>query len=118
MAVGLIVNPTAGRGTGKNFHQMILDEFAKLGVDVVDLTSRSVEEAKAKTQVAIAHRQIDALVVAGGDGMVHLGVNLVVDAKVPLGPKFVEVLEAADSRRPVGQLCQSSVPEAAMPPKP
>ena len=27
-----------------------------------------------------AHQQIEGLVVAGGDGMVHLGVNLVTDA--------------------------------------
>lgn len=100
MTVGLIVNPTAGRGKGRSYHRVILDEFAKLGVDVVDLTSRSVEEAKAKTQVAVANQQIDALVVAGGDGMVHLGVNLVVDAKLPLG--IIACGTGNDSARALG----------------
>ncbi|MFM1796190.1 MAG: hypothetical protein RLZZ340_867 [Actinomycetota bacterium] len=73
MTVGLIVNPTAGRGAGRNNHQVILDAFAKLGVEVLDLTSRSKDEAEAKARVAIANEKIHALVVAGGDGMVHLG---------------------------------------------
>mgnify|MGYP000653236943 CR=1 FL=1 len=47
MTVGLIVNPTAGRGAGRNNHQVILDAFAKLGVEVLDLTSRSKDEAEA-----------------------------------------------------------------------
>ena len=85
MAVGLIVNPTAGRGSGRDNHQVIVREFEKLGIEVLDLTSRSSAEAEAKARVAIANQKIDALVVAGGDGMVHLGVNLVTEAQIPLG---------------------------------
>ena len=85
MAVGLIVNPTAGRGSGRDNHQVIVSEFEKLGIEVLDLTSRSSAEAEAKARVAIANQKIDALVVAGGDGMVHLGVNLVTEAQIPLG---------------------------------
>ena len=85
MTVGLIVNPTAGRGAGRNNHQVILDAFAKLGVEVLDLTSRSKDEAEAKARVAIANEKIQALVVAGGDGMAHLGVNLAMEFGLKFG---------------------------------
>lgn len=100
MAVGLLVNPTAGRGLGRECHPLIVNEFKRLGVEVVDLTSRSIEEAEAKARMAIAHQQIDALVVAGGDGMVHLGVNLVTDAKLPLG--IIACGSGNDSARALG----------------
>jgi diacylglycerol kinase (ATP) len=100
LAIGLLVNPTAGRGSGRENHPVITAEFAKLGVEVIDLTSRSIEEAEAKARMAIAHQQIDALVVAGGDGMVHLGVNLVADAMIPLG--IIACVTGNDSARALG----------------
>lgn len=100
MAIGLIVNPTAGRGLGRQNHPLIVAEFERLGVEVVDLTSRSIEEAEARARMAIAHQQIDALVVAGGDGMVHLGVNLATDAKLPLG--IIACGSGNDSARALG----------------
>ena len=100
MAIGLIVNPTAGRGNGRAQYPMITETFDRLGVDVVDFTSRSIEEAEARARMAIAHQQIEALVVAGGDGMVHLGVNLVTDAKLPLG--IIACGTGNDSARALG----------------
>ena len=100
MAIGLLVNPTAARGAARAHHPVITAEFEKLGIDVIDLTSRSIEEAEAKARMAIAHQQIDALVVAGGDGMVHLGVNLVADAKIPLG--IIACGTGNDSARALG----------------
>ncbi|MFM6963800.1 MAG: diacylglycerol/lipid kinase family protein, partial [Micrococcales bacterium] len=38
-----------------------------------------------KAQTAIARGEITHLLVAGGDGMVNIGVNLVADADIPLG---------------------------------
>ena len=100
MAIGLLVNPTAARGAARAHHPVIKAEFERLGLEVVDLTSRSIEEAEAKARMAIAHQQIDALVVAGGDGMVHLGVNLVTDAKIPLG--IIACGTGNDSARALG----------------
>jgi diacylglycerol kinase (ATP) len=85
---------------GRESHPLIVDEFKRLGVEIVDLTSRSIEEAEAKARMAIAHQQIDALIVAGGDGMVHLGVNLVTDAKLPLG--IIACGSGNDSARALG----------------
>lgn len=100
MPIGLLVNPSAGRGKAREHHPVIKAEFERLGVEVVDLTSRSIEEAEAKARMAIAHQQIDALVVAGGDGMMHLGVNLVTDAKLPLG--IIACGTGNDSARALG----------------
>jgi len=100
VAIGLLVNPTAARGAARAHHPVIKAEFERLGLEVVDLTSRSIEEAEAKARMAIAHQQIDALVVAGGDGMVHLGVNLVTDAKIPLG--IIACGTGNDSARALG----------------
>ena len=100
MTIGLIVNPTAGRGSGREHHGVITAEFERLGVDVLDLSARSIEEAEAKARMAIAHQQIEALVVAGGDGMVHLGVNLATDAKIPLG--IIACGTGNDSARALG----------------
>ena len=85
MTVGVIVNPSAGRGNGREQHPLIIGEFARRGIDFVDFTSRSMAEAEAKARVAIAGGSIDAIVVAGGDGMAHLGVNLAMEFGLKFG---------------------------------
>ena len=85
MTVGVIVNPTAGRGNGREQHPLIIAEFERRGIDYVDFTSRSMAEAEAKARVAIAGGSIEAIVVAGGDGMAHLGVNLAMEFGLKFG---------------------------------
>ncbi|MEN9713622.1 MAG: hypothetical protein RLZZ164_286 [Actinomycetota bacterium] len=85
MTLGLIVNPTAGRGKGKTHHAEIVAELNRLGVEFVDFTSRSREECEAKARVAIASGQVTSLAVAGGDGMINIGANLAMEGGVPLG---------------------------------
>ena len=57
----------------------------KSGVDYIDFSARSKAEAEARVRIAIAARQIDTLIVAGGDGMAHLGVNLAMEGELKLG---------------------------------
>ena len=85
MTIGLFVNPTAGRGLGRRHHAEITAELTRLGVAFIDFTSQSRELAVNKAQTAIARGEITHLLVAGGDGMIHIGVNLVADAGLPLG---------------------------------
>ena len=85
MTIGLLVNPTAGRGLGKTHHKNIVAELKHQGIDFVDFTSNTAEVAKSQAHVAIAKGEITHLLVAGGDGMVNMGVNLVMDAGLPLG---------------------------------
>ncbi len=85
MAVGVIVNPTSGRGYGRQQQAVILAEFDKRGIEYQDFTSRSMEEATAKARVAIAGGSIESIIVAGGDGMAHLGVNLAMEFGLKFG---------------------------------
>ncbi len=83
--VGVITNPTSGSGRGARWGHEALAEFGKLGVKVVDLTRGSWGSAHEAGIKAL--KNIDALVVVGGDGMAHLGAQIVTQArkKKPLG---------------------------------
>jgi len=81
---GVILNPTSGKGKGLALGKAFVDELQKLGVQVVDLSGSDYAEASENGRKAIAAGNIDALAVAGGDGMVHLGVNLCAETNVPL----------------------------------
>lgn len=81
---GVILNPTSGKGKGAQFGPLYVAELKAQGVSVLDLTGATYEEAMEHGRKAIAEGAIDALAVAGGDGMVHLGVNLCAGTNVPL----------------------------------
>lgn len=82
--IALLVNPAAGRGHGAKAGRRAAARFAAAGVDVSVLAGRDVREAAdlARERVEAGAR---ALVVVGGDGMVHLGLQAVAGADVPLG---------------------------------
>lgn len=81
---GVILNPTSGKGKGAALGAQFVSELRSLGVTVVDLTGRDWAEAEANGRKAIAAGMLDALAVAGGDGMMHLGVNICAGTGVPL----------------------------------
>lgn len=81
---GVILNPTSGKGRGLALGKAFVSELQKLGVEVLDLSGSDYDEASENGRKAIAAGTIDALAVAGGDGMVHLGVNLCAETPVPL----------------------------------
>ena len=83
--LGLIVNPTSGKNTGARIGAEALTLLRAAGADIVDLSAADARNALAKGREAIGSRAVDAIVVAGGDGMVHLGVNLCAGTGVPLG---------------------------------
>lgn len=82
--VGLVVNPTAGHGRGRKAGNRAAQLLREAGVVVVELSGESVADALARARAA-AIDGLTALVVVGGDGMVHLGVNAVVGTPTPLG---------------------------------
>ena len=82
--LGLIVNPTSGGGRGKALGEEFVAGLTALGIEYIDLSAASAVEALAKGRAAITDGLIDGLVVLGGDGMVHLGVNLVAETSLPL----------------------------------
>ncbi|MEU2201115.1 diacylglycerol kinase family protein [Isoptericola sp. NPDC019482] len=87
----MVVNPTAGKGRAAHAGAGVLAGLRRAGHDVVDLTAPDADAALARARAAVdgaggaGGRPVDALVVVGGDGMVHLGAQAVAGTDVPLG---------------------------------
>ncbi|MCK6209166.1 diacylglycerol kinase family lipid kinase [Georgenia sp. EYE_87] len=97
--VGLVLNPTSGKGRGAKVRARVLDGLRAAGLDPVDLSGPDLDTATARARAGLA-QGIDALVVVGGDGMVHLGANVVAGTGVPLG--IVAVGTGNDVARDLG----------------
>jgi len=82
--IGVVVNPTAGHGRGRVCGQHLLPILSGRGHEVVDLSAQDIEGAVRSARQAVVDG-LDALVVVGGDGMVHLGANIVGGTDLPLG---------------------------------
>lgn len=82
--LGVVVNPVAGRGRGSVVGAAVLSELRRRGHTVEDLSASTLADATARARHA-AVAGLDAIVVVGGDGMSHLGVNVVADTDLPLG---------------------------------
>jgi len=82
--LALLTNPTAGKGRGTRTAAMALPRLLEAGYDVRSLAGRSPEEALDLARQCVADG-IEALVVCGGDGMVHLGAQAVTGTETPLG---------------------------------
>lgn len=82
--LGLVINPTAGNGNGLIQGEIALQQLQS-GAQVVDLTGSTLQASEENVLLEIAKNQLDGLVVVGGDGMVHVGVNLCATFGLPLG---------------------------------
>ncbi|MCL1871849.1 MAG: diacylglycerol kinase [Promicromonosporaceae bacterium] len=82
--LGVVVNPTAGKGRGARVGRDVVDRLVATGHDVYDLSGHTADLALEHARRAVADG-LDALVVVGGDGMVHLGVQAVAGTPTPLG---------------------------------
>lgn len=82
----LLVNPSSGAGRGAGVGDAAAARLRGLGhtVEVVRAPDAAAAERRGAEAVAGAEPP-DALVVVGGDGVVHLGVNVVAGTGVPLG---------------------------------
>lgn len=96
--LGVIVNPIAGHGRGRVGGHTVLTEFTRSGFEVVDLSALTAGEALA--QARAGRDSYDALVVVGGDGMAHLGFNVVAGTDIPLG--LIAVGSGNDLARALG----------------
>lgn len=83
--LGLIVNPTSGKNTGARIGSEALTLLRAAGADILDLSAADSRSAMEQGRAAVASGTVDRIVVAGGDGMVHLGANLCAGTGVPLG---------------------------------
>lgn len=82
--IALIVNPTSGKGAGAPMGEQTARLLRTAGHEVIDVSAASYALARAAAATALGGG-VDTLVVVGGDGMVHLGVNLCAGTPVRLG---------------------------------
>lgn len=77
------INPQASFGKNQGAGQLVIESLVAAGHDVVGIQEDTYTDLRTKTRAAL--RKDSVLVVVGGDGMAHLGVDLATEAGVPLG---------------------------------
>ncbi|MFJ4207142.1 diacylglycerol/lipid kinase family protein [Paenarthrobacter sp. NPDC089675] len=82
--IALAVNPSASFGRSRGAGDEAAAFFRAAGVGVVVLRSGSYADLEQRL-ASVLDTAVDAVVVVGGDGMVHMGVNAVWGRNVPLG---------------------------------
>ncbi len=88
MRIAVAINPRASFGSRTHAGAQAVDYFRATGADVRELREPSFAQLASAVERALADG-VDALVVVGGDGMVHLAVNALASSgagsSVPLG---------------------------------
>ena len=82
--IAFLTNPTSGKGKGARYAAVALPRIRAAGFAVEDLVGRDADEARVLADRALADG-VEALVVCGGDGLVHLGAQAVAGTDVALG---------------------------------
>lgn len=82
--LGVMVNPTAGLGRGVRTGRLVHAALRAAGHVVTDLSAPTLAQATDRARGA-SLQNLDGLVVVGGDGAVHLAVNVVAGTGLPLG---------------------------------
>jgi diacylglycerol kinase (ATP) len=77
------INPQASFGKNQGAGRTVIDQLVAAGHDAVGIQEGSYQDLRTKTRAAL--RKDSVLVVVGGDGMAHLGVDLATEVGVPLG---------------------------------
>jgi diacylglycerol kinase (ATP) len=85
LRLGVIINPSSARGKGAARGDLVLSTLVERGQEFINLSGNSIDEANANARHAINDGLIDGLVVVGGDGIAHLGVNIACDTGISLG---------------------------------
>jgi diacylglycerol kinase (ATP) len=83
--VAVLFNPTAGRGRHRSAVPAVLETLRTAGRPVQMLTAASADAAMSAARAAV-EAGAGALVVAGGDGTVNLGLQVVAGTDVAFGP--------------------------------
>ena len=82
--IALLTNPTSGAGAGSRTSAIALPRLREAGFAVRNLIGRDAEESRDLARRVVADG-VEALVVVGGDGMVHLAVQELAGTDVALG---------------------------------
>ncbi|MGR0159472.1 diacylglycerol/lipid kinase family protein [Paenarthrobacter nitroguajacolicus] len=82
--IAVAINPAASFGRKRGAGQQAVGFLRAAGRDVVVLEAENYNALRKAVDTTLA-AGVEALVVVGGDGMVHLGVNALAGLDVPLG---------------------------------
>jgi diacylglycerol kinase (ATP) len=82
--VAVLINPTSGRGKGGKLAPQVARSLHQAGIDMVDIVGTDASSALAMAREAV-DTGVDALIACGGDGTIHLAVQVVAGTDVPLG---------------------------------
>src|SRR5437764_15164703 len=82
--IALLVNPTAGKGRAARVAADVTERMRQGGANVAILVGTDAAHAQALARQAVDDG-VDAVVALGGDGMVHLALNVVAGTSTPLG---------------------------------
>ncbi|MFV0463836.1 MAG: diacylglycerol/lipid kinase family protein [Nostocoides sp.] len=81
----LVASPTAGAGRATKAAELARSVLEAQSHEVVDVHASTAEDAVTRARAVVNGGTVDALVVVGGDGMVHVGINAIAETNVPLG---------------------------------
>ena len=82
--IALLTNPTSGKGRGRRTAAIALPRLREAGFDVRELEGADGAQALHLARQAVADG-VESLVVCGGDGMTHIGVQAVAGTQTNLG---------------------------------
>ncbi|MFN3219481.1 MAG: diacylglycerol/lipid kinase family protein [Acidimicrobiales bacterium] len=83
--VALVANPAAGAGTGATAVHCAERELRALGATVRTVAGSSAAATAAALRELIDAAAVDRAIVLGGDGIVHLAVQVLAEGSIPLG---------------------------------
>ncbi|MGZ4589644.1 MAG: diacylglycerol kinase [Actinomycetes bacterium] len=82
--IALLVNPTSGKGRGARLAEPVACRLREAGAQVDVVVGRDADEAFDRVRDRVA-RGVDAVVAVGGDGLVHMALQVVAGTHLPLG---------------------------------
>ena len=80
----MLTNPASGHGNAPHAAERAAAQFQRRGVDVVQIVGRDAEHARQLLDEAV-QLGTDALVIAGGDGVIALALQALARSDIPLG---------------------------------
>lgn len=96
----LLCNPTSGGGKGEQLKNVVMEELASQNVQFLDVSGSSFESATVNLKNAVDNPNVDGVIAVGGDGIVHLAIQILAKTSIPLllipagtGNDFARVLQ-------------------------
>lgn len=80
----LLANPTSGGGRGKQVQELVISALRSRNATFQDISGSSYESAAANLRSALVGAEPTAVIVVGGDGMVHLAIQELATRGIPL----------------------------------